>query len=192
LYGILGEHASDVDTLDILIRRLQEKHRQSVTQNLKKGYTGSGTLKNEGWKALREFNRRGCARFLVAQDADQKDVGEIRAEIIRKIIKPAGITGCVCIIIPVQEIEAWLLADILAVSKIFTGWKPKEVASPESIAKPKEYLEKLSRQVNEKPRYIHAKHNAQLARYVDLDLVTKRCQSFKPLENLVVNGRGNL
>lgn len=192
MYGILGEHDSDVKTLDVLIGRLQQKHNQSITRNLKKGFTGAGTLKNDGWKTLREFARRGCGKFLVAQDADGKNVDEIRDGIVKEIIKPSGIIGCVCIVVPVQEIEAWLLADILAVSKLFRGWKPKEITSPEYILKPKEHLEKLSRQANEKPRYIHTKHNPQLAQHVNLDLVSKRCQSFKPLENLIMTGKGNL
>lgn len=192
MYGILGEDTSDVDTLDILIRRLQAQHKLAITQNLKKGYKGSGELLKKGYRTLEEWKRRGCTKFLVVQDADQKDVNIVHAEIAKNIVYPSGIAIGICIVIPVQEIEAWLLADIQKASLIFTSWKPKAVTNPESIPKPKEHLEKLSRQANGKPRYIHATHNKQLAEHVSLELLAKRCPSFKPLEDLVIRGKGNL
>lgn len=191
MYGILGEDDSDVDTLDILIRRLQNKHKLTATQNFKKGYKGTGKLHNDGWRALGEWSRRGCAKFVIAQDADEKNVDIIRTEIVKNIIKRSGITACMCIVVPVQEIEAWLLADITKASLIFGGWKPKDERNPESIRNPKEYLEKLSRQANGKPRYSHAKDNKRLAENIDLELLVQRCPSFKPLENLVVRGEAN-
>lgn len=193
MYGILGEDTSDVDTLDVLVRRLQEKHQQAITKNFKKGHKGCGELLNNGWRTLDEWQRRGCTRFIVAQDADQKDTNSVRDEISQKIIRRSIVkASCVCVVVPVQEIEAWLLADLSKAINLFSGWKPENIASPETITKPKEHLEKLSRQANGKPRYKHATDNSKLAEYVDLDLVSKRCQSFKPLENLIMTGTGNL
>ncbi|MGZ8247460.1 DUF4276 family protein [Methylomagnum sp.] len=188
----MGEDKSDVETIKVLIHRLHEKHGIPKTQIRGTGYTGIAELLKHGARGLTSLAHIGCAKFVVVCDADQKDVAIIRGKISEKIIRPSKTSGCVCIVIAVQEIEAWLLADIQAVSQIFTGWKPKEIPSPESIASPKEYLEKLSRKDNGKPRYSHATHNPQLAQHVNLDLVSHRCQSFKPLENLIMTGKGNL
>ena len=56
------------------------------------------------------------------------------------------------IIIPVQELEAWILADAQAVTKVSPG-QPDDVQNPEAVVKPKEYLQRASRQANSRPRY---------------------------------------
>jgi hypothetical protein len=68
-------------------------------------------------------------------------------------------------VIPVQELEAWILADLSSVSKVITSWAPKDVLSPESINDPKEHLERLSKE-HQKPKYIHAIHNQKIAHYL--------------------------
>jgi hypothetical protein len=50
----------------------------------------------------------------------------------------------------VYELEAWILADIAAVTKIFTSWLPQPISGiPEAIPDPKEHLIRLSKQANE-------------------------------------------
>jgi hypothetical protein len=90
-----------------------------------------------------------------------------------------------CVLIPVQEIEAWILADIQAVTKIFSGWLPDEIHNPEAIPSPKEHLEALSRQANRRPRYSHAVHNPRVAQHLDLEKVYRKCPSFRPLKDFV-------
>ncbi len=192
MYGILGEDKSDVETLKVLIRRLQISHNRPIVGIRGIGYGGTGELIKTGAQGLSNLAGNGCTKFVISRDADCKNTDELRAQIAEKIIRPSGVSACICVLIPVQEIEAWLLADIGSASRIFTGWKPKEISNPESIVNPKEHLEKLSRKENQQPRYRHAVHNPKLAEHVDLAIIAKRCPSFRPLENLVFQGKSNL
>jgi len=43
-----------------------------------------------------------------------------------------------------------------------------------------------------RPRYTHATDNQQVAKYLDLDIVYKKCRSFRPLADPVRKGTGNV
>jgi hypothetical protein len=187
VYGVLGEDKSDVATLKVLIRRLANDEKVSI-----KGYDGCGEMLRKGGKQL--FARLGCTRFIVCYDSDDEEPTTRYQKIVKHIIIKSGLTGLkeiICIVIPVQEIEAWILADIEAVSNIFKNWHPKPISNPESIDSPKEYLEKLSRDSKKRPRYNHATHNEKMALYLNLDRVSQKCHSFIPLVQLIESDFGN-
>jgi len=196
VYAVLGEDDSDVDTLKVLIRRLAMEPNLPIK---KKGYGSCGEMLNKGAKHLKLFKEEGCTRLIVCYDSDGQDKQERFNEALEKVIRPAGIppyiTGmslcgmeaCCCIVIPVQEIESWILADIQSVSKVFSGWRPAPIRqNPETIESPKEFLEKLSRQ-GVRPRYSHAAHNKVVAEHINLGLVRNRCESFGALVDFVLN-----
>lgn len=182
MYALIGEDKSDADTIKVLIKRLANNERMTIKT---KGYSGCGEMLRKGARDLKLFESLGCTHFVVSYDADNHDPQARKDEVIQKVVKPSGINNHVCVVIPVQELEAWLLADIEAASAIFKGWQPKPVKNPELISEPKEYLEKLSRQSNKKPRYVHAIHNEKMAWKVDLDKVQQKCKSFHPLMAMV-------
>jgi len=191
VYGIPGEDKSDVTTLKILIHRLADDNSIAIKT---KGYAGSGEMLKKGGEQLKLFVRLGCHRLIICYDADNEEPKSRYQEVVKRIIKKSGLMGkteIICIVIPVQEIEAWILADIEAVTHIFKNWHPKPIANPESIESPKEYLEKLSRDANNRPRYNHATHNEKVAQYLDLDKVLQKCPSFNPLVELVESDSGN-
>lgn len=184
MYGVIGEDKSDVETLKVLIRRLANNDRLTVHA---KGYSGCGEMLRKGSRQLVLFAAQGVRRFVVCYDADRDDPLRRKKEATEKIWEKAlsdGIAGSCCIVVPVQELEAWILADLSSVSKVIESWRPKDVASPETIADPKEHLEKLSRE-HQKPKYVHAIHNQKIAGFLDLGKVAKRCQSFVPLVEFV-------
>jgi len=188
LYGIFSEDKSDFETLKVLIQRLAIDEK---IQFCGKGFNGCGELLKHAWRNLKSQADMGCTRFVIAHDADQRDFRDVQRDLVDKIIKPSGIKKSICLLVPVQEIEAWLLADVCAASNLFKGWMPKPEPNPESIARPKEYLEKLSRVASGSPRYRHAMHNPQLAKHIDLVKVSKSCPSFRPLETFVKCGKSN-
>lgn len=188
MYGILGEDKSDVATLKVILKRLLDNNDVSVKT---KGYSGCGELFRKGAKQLAAFNNLGLEYFIICCDADSTQGTDRRDEVIKKIVQKSGVENNICIVIPIQELEAWILADIQKVSKVISGWAPEDIKSPELINSPKEYLEKLSRAANKKPRYSHATHNERVAEHLDLEKVNKKCPSFSPLVQFAKQGKGN-
>jgi hypothetical protein len=182
VYGILGEDSSDADTLKVLVRRLAIDQSLSIKT---KGFNGCSEMLRKGAAHLRAFANLGCTQFVICHDADESDPSVINEKVMSQIVRKAEISQGYCVIVPVQELEAWILADIQAVSKVFTSWKPQPISNPEGIRSPKEYLEKLSQASNHKPRYAHAVHNARVAEHLDIDLVMTKCPSFLPLATFV-------
>ena len=188
-YGVLGEDISDAETIRALVRLIGKNSKVPVKL---KGYGGAPAMRRKGKRDLRTMCDLGCTHFVIVYDADRNPSDEVRKEVIECIVRPAEIKKVCCILVPVQEIEAWILADINAVQNVIIGWKPtSSFDSPEKISEPKELLERLSRASNRKPRYSHATHNPRVARHLDWRKVQKKCPSFRPLVDFVLQGKGN-
>jgi len=182
-YAVLGEDLSDGETLRVLIRRLARNERLTVKV---KGYDGCGQLLRKGARDLDEFWNQGYDRFVVAYDADRDGPAARLAEAHARVVAPSrAVDSACCIVVPVEELEAWLLADVSAVSKRWPGWRPEPIANPERVRDPKEHLEKLSRDSQRRPRYSHAVDNPMLAGLIDLEIVEKKCPSFRVLAEFV-------
>jgi hypothetical protein len=177
-YAILGEDTSDADTLEVIVKRLAGQ----TTDVKSRGFDGCGEMLSKGAKQIGLFASLGYKRFIVSYDADTDDPNRRRQTVMEKIVWPAGVAKDCCVIIPVQEIEAWILADIEAVTNVIPSWRPSPFKeNPEAVNRPKEHLEWLSRSSNKKPRYSHANHNPRVAEHLDLKIVRERCSSFRPL-----------
>ena len=187
MYGILGEDLSDADTLKVLVRNIAADDSLKIKT---KGFDGSGNLLKRGAGILKLYESEGMTHFIVCHDADGTDPSENHDKVMDKVIQPSGISDNYCVVIPVQELEAWILADIQAVTNIFKSWRPRAITNPESIQNPKEHMEKLSRTAKGRPRYAHATHNDRIAKYLDLAKVEKKCPSFKPFADFVRDSSG--
>ncbi len=182
-YAVLGEDRSDAETLRVLIRRIAGNERLTVKP---KGYDGCGQLLRKGARDLDEFLSQGYDRFVVAYDADRDDPAACLAEALSRVVERsrAASSAC-CVVVPVEELEAWLLADVAAVTQKWPSWRPDPIANPERVRDPKEHLEKLSRDSQQRPRYSHAVDNPSLAGLIDLKIVEKKCPSFRVLAEFV-------
>ncbi|WP_373981593.1 DUF4276 family protein [Achromobacter sp. JD417] len=189
MYGILAEDDSDVNTLKTFIRRLNKK--STAPSFRAKGYRGCGDLLRKGARDLRMLAEE-CTRFVVCYDSDRDDQDERRQSVMDKVIIPANLTQPTCVLVPVQEIEAWLLSDLTALAKVIPRWRGnnREILHPESQNDPKEALEALTRERG-RPLYVNTIHNAKIAEHIDLETVHRKCPSFRPLGMLVQNGEGN-
>jgi hypothetical protein len=98
-------------------------------------------------------------------------------------LSPCPFTAFI-IIIPVQEMEAWLLADPVALQKAFGLAKaPKCPNNPEAVNDPKEVLRDIVWHSSGKTkRYVNAIHNERIAGHVSLNALRK-CAAFRPLED---------
>ncbi len=187
MYGVIGEDDSDVAVLCVLIRRLLNNSSLPIR---KKGYDGCGEMLRKAARQLRDFAEAGCRRFIISYDVDRSTPDERREAVRTKIIIPSGLDLPYLALTPQEEIEAFVLADLQAVTRIIPSWQPDSIPNPEAIPSPKEYLTKLSRDSRRKPRYDYVSDNPRVAVHLNLDLVRAKCRQFRPLVTFVVPERG--
>jgi hypothetical protein len=92
-----------------------------------------------------------------------------------------------CIVVPVQEIEAWVIADEDAIRRVIPTLSIKAVPSPESVGSPKEWLQKESKSGRSKPLYVPTIHNPRVVEHIDLEKLERKCPAFRPLKQFVVS-----
>ena|SRR5579864_9530976 len=184
MYGTLGKDQSDVNTLTVIVRRLAKNPSLGVRH---KSFDGGGNMFNDGRRVLQALSSLNCNRLIICHDADGPVPSTNYHRVRERIVEPAGLEDSSLVLIPVQELEAWLVADIETMTRIFKSWKPKPISNPEGIRNPKEHLIRLSRDSRHRPRYSHATHNEQVARYLDLDKVKRKCPSFRPLVTFITS-----
>lgn len=190
MYSVLAEDKNDVECLKVLINRLKKSDSEKIKG---KGFSSCGNMLNKGKRELKQHEQRGCNKFIICYDRDDSTVDQRRQEVIRKIIEPSGIKkDNICILIPVEEMEAWILADIVSVTKAIPSWKPnKEFSSPERVSSPKEELTRLSRKERSKPLYNYATDNAKIFKHLDLEIIKKKCPSFRTLAKFIEENKSN-
>lgn len=182
MYAIIAEDDTDVATLKVIIRRLAKKDNLHIKG---RGYNGCGEMLNKGGGQLAAYASLGYTKFLVCYDADCVPAAKRHSVAYNSIIKKARLRGNWSIIIPVQEIEAWMLADLDAVEKVVKLSNVKPIDNPEKIKRPKEHLRDLSIRSNHKPSYRYTVHNQQVAKHLDLSVLSKKCPSFQKLVRFV-------
>jgi hypothetical protein len=175
-FAVLAEDRSDADALAHIMRRHLNRPGLSIKP---KGYGGHGALCSKGARDVVAWINDGITKFVVCHDADSTDPAEIVDKVTRSVLRPAGAENIACIAVPVQEIEAWFIADEEAINSTFEKFSFKGHASPESIASPKEYLKRLSREIGGRPLYVPKVHNASFASKLRLDVVAQKCRSFR-------------
>lgn len=175
--GILCEAGSDARAIAALARALVKQI--NVTE---KGYHSGTELIKKGARDLKAGWDLRWDLAVVVHDADREDPSKRYRLIWEKVVLPAGRPDKACVVVPVQEIEAWILADLDAVAKVFKSWRPpKPFTSPELIDSPKEKLMRLV-EVDGRRIYRPTQHNEKVAAELDLQRVWKKCPSYRPLE----------
>jgi hypothetical protein len=183
LYGILAEAWSDFHALRNLLRSIKGDWGLPVVG---KGYDhGVGELLRKAARDIRLYARRGCTRIILCADADGPDPGPIRLRIEQEVVRPAGVSIATCVVVPVQEFESWILADVEKIKMVFKRLNAKPIAHPERQNSPKEFLRRLSRDKKARPRYDPSVHNEEIAKYLDVRVVSRKCPSFRPFYDFV-------
>ncbi|MCP3675383.1 MAG: DUF4276 family protein [Gammaproteobacteria bacterium] len=178
--GIISEDASDFDSLIKIIPKIRKRNyvfRRALGK-------GCGRIKSKSSRFCKVLHDQGCTALIVIRDSDGETVSKLKKE-VANAMNPNPISNHV-IIIAVQELEAWLLADIEAVHKVFSNARkaPKEISSPESISGPKEFLRKLVKQKYNK-EYLNSVHNPKIASGINIEKLKAKCSTFKDLVNFV-------
>jgi len=179
--GIIAEDDSDVD----VVRAIIGLHVKGIGIDKAVG-KGCGKIQGKCRAWATDLKARGCNRLILLHDLDDKVLAALKTA-LTQALGNSPIQSHV-IVVPVREIEAWLLADHNAIK---TGLKLKNnikmVSNPESINRPKEHLRDLIFKASEKKlRYLNRTHNKKIAAACSLASL-RRCQSFIPLDNFIAN-----
>jgi hypothetical protein len=77
LYGVLGEHRSDAETLSVLVRRLAGDGSLSIRR---KGYTGGPEMLRKGARELRLLRGLGCRHAIY----NEKVAGHLDLQLVER------------------------------------------------------------------------------------------------------------
>ena len=179
--GIIAEDTGDVDVLKILAAKLT-KRRFSTSHFVGKG-CGPLRKKIPGW--CKAFSDKGIEAVVIVHDLDRNKEKELR-ELLENMLPEEGFT-CMTVVIPTEELEAWLLSDEVAIKtalKLHTAIKPMH--HPEKIVSPKEHLGKLVRRhsKNQLRQYVNTVDNMLIAKQLVIEKL-KKCTSFKDFKSFV-------
>jgi hypothetical protein len=178
LIGVIAEDKSDVEVLQEIAGKLAARRTFRVKFFVGKG-CGKIRSKCQGW--ARNLNLQHCSSLVIIQDLDFHELPRLVEE-IRSALRPSPIAHHI-VVIPVREIEAWLLADHDAIAQALSLRKRiAMISNPEAILRPKERLRDLVYYKSEKRKhYVNTIDNRKIAACANLRNL-RRCDSFVPLE----------
>lgn len=179
--GVIAEDYSDVEVLKEIIKKVFLKKPFKVNK-----FVGNGCGKIKGkchqWSHI--LHKQGCESLILIQDLDNSEVGELTGE-LQVALEQCPISNYI-VIVPVREIESWLLCDPDAIRQALNlEHLPKEVPNPEAILDPKNKMRDIIRVASKKSvRYLNTAHNHRIAAEARLEKLRK-CNSFRPLEQFL-------
>lgn len=183
--GIIAEDASDVEVLVSIMSKLVDSSSYSTKKFV--GH-GCGTLRRKCNAWAKNLLRRGCTCLVIIHDLDDNVETELRQE-LEELLADVQ-CGNMLVLIPVREIEAWLLTDANALKSVFNMSRlPKLPGDPESLPDPKRTLRDIVRKMTNK-QYANTIHNKKIAESIAISKM-KKCHSFRPFPKNVVRW-GNL
>lgn len=179
--GIIAEENNDVEVIYEVTCKLIDESRFSFKKFVAHG---CGRLRRKCTAWAENLLLRGCDHLVVIHDLDNNDEMELRKQLTHSI-NDIGFTGYV-ILIPVKEIEAWLLTDPKALQKVFHMAKmPKLPLDPEGIERPKEKLRDVIWKTTRK-HYVNTIHNRKIAAVSRISKL-KICRSFHPYPKFIAS-----
>lgn len=177
--GLIAEDTSDIEVVDVILSKYLCKNEYKIKKFVGNG-CGKLRQKCDSWAD--NLFRQGCEHVFVFHDLDKNNERSLRDLLAKKL--PSKTYPNSLIVIPIEEMEAWLLSDSNALKETFNlKRKPKRIGNCESISSPKEHIAKLIWRIGKK-RYLNTAHNKKIAENISLDNF-KRCNSFLPLDEYI-------
>lgn len=182
IVGLIAEDISDIEVVDEIIKKIQPQIKYSIKYFI--GH-GCGKIRGKCFQWAGFLKAKGCSTLIVVHDLDQNELKGLNTKLSQALAN-CSISKNV-IVIPIREIEAWLISDSLAIQ---TAMKLREkipvIPNPEELIDPKKKLgEIIYLRSGKTKRYINSAHNRKIAAELDLDNV-RRCASFLPLEKFIL------
>lgn len=166
--GVIAEENNDVEVLYELTSKIINEKDFAFSKFIGHG-CGKLRRKTSSWA----FNLldRGCSHLVILHDLDDHDEGKLRTT-LKKLIKGLDFVGFI-ILIPIFEIESWLLCDSDAIKKVFNlKNNPKLPWNPEAVRDPKKHLRDLVWTKCRK-RYLNTIHNKKIAKEIQIHKMSK-------------------
>ncbi len=183
--GVIAEGGSDVDVLYELSCKLMPENSFAFKKFVGQG---CGKLRKKCTAWAQNLMSRGCSHLVVLHDLDENDEDELRKELSDRVSN-VGFSGYV-VLIPVREIEAWLLVDATALRTVFRLQRtPTVPRRPETVSRPKEKLRDIVWGAGKK-RYVNTIHNRKIAAQLRICRLRK-LRSFRPYPRFLDEHMGN-
>lgn len=178
--GVIAEDNSDVDVVGAILEKYTEKNSFVIKKFVG---NGCGRLRNKCRTWTETLLKAGCSHVLIFHDLDRNEESKLLSTLLSKV--PNKEFPNALIVIPIEEMEAWLLADEMAISKTFSLKQPlKRVSTPETVNSPKEEIGLLVWSAAKK-RYVNTVHNAKIASAATRENFL-RCTSYTKLHDYLV------
>ncbi|HKQ26246.1 MAG TPA: DUF4276 family protein [Burkholderiales bacterium] len=179
--GLIVENQSDEDVIATLVSRLTSRKVQYRSFHSR----GCGKLKSKCVAWASDLFLRGSRILLVVQDLDKNDLATLRKE-IETLVSSTPFSKR-CVVIPVREIEAWLLADEQGIASAFSLKKVvSATTSPELESDAKGRLYEVVYAASEKRvEYVNTVHNKRIATQASITRIQSKCPSFSVLSHFV-------
>lgn len=180
MIGVIAEDNSDIDVIEEILKKYINECEFKIKKFIG---NGCGKLRNKCDSWTNTLFGSGCDYVFIFHDLDRNNANELRSKLELKVCPKKNPKSL--IVIPKEELEAWLLTDSLAIKNVFNLKKqPKAITDCESINSPKEFLKDLIYR-SDKKRYLNTVHNRKIAREIRLENL-KYCASFRPFDNFIV------
>lgn len=178
--GVIAEDDSDVQVANELIKKISPRKEFVIRRFV--GH-GCGKLRSKCLSWAIQLKNQGCSMLIVFHDLDDRTLTDLEAE-IKSLLRPCPIERHL-IIIPIREIEAWLLSDHLAIKKALKLRRTfPRIANPQSIVNPKRMLGDLIFSKSDKRKRYVVEDNQKIASHIQIVNI-RRCSSFLPLEHFI-------
>lgn len=175
ILGVIAEDDSDVEVLTEIFTKYMIRNTFTVKKFVGNG-CGKVRQKCDIWTQL--LFKRGCNHVFILHDLDKNNEVKLR-KLLEKKVPPIKNPNSL-IVIPTQELEAWLLSDTFAIKEVFSLPKtPKKITYCETVASPKEHLTDMVWKTGRK-RYVNTIHNKKISEKTSL-INLQRCPSFNVL-----------
>jgi hypothetical protein len=179
--GVIAEDNSDIEVINEIISKYLPQEEYKIKKFVG---NGCGKLRNKCDSWTNNLFKSGCEYVFIFHDLDRYKEKELRRTLENKVcpkVNPKSL-----IVIPKEELEAWLLSDAKALKKVFGLEKePKKISNCEVIESPKEHIRDLMYKLGKK-RYLNTVHNKKIAKETCLSNF-QRCKSFKPFGDFITD-----
>jgi hypothetical protein len=179
IIGVIAEDNSDIDVIYQIFSKYMNENEFKIKKFIG---NGCGKLKSKCDAWTDNLFKSGCQHVFIFHDQDRECKIKLRKKLEKKVC-PKKYSDTL-IVIPVEELESWLLADENAIKNVFNlNAIPKKIQDCENIASPKEHLRDLVWRTGKK-RYLNTIHNKMLAKEISL-INLRRCSSYSLFDEFV-------